>query len=80
MNPEKFTWELHISKLCYAISEVWNWNTNRPFPRFKEFGRCPANRLPVKPKDRGEAVMLLDTETGDLFWLHALSDKDMGVT
>lgn len=80
MNSAKFTWEKYCSQVGFSLCEAWDLETNRPKPGFTELGRCLASSLVVRPRDEGEAVMLRHDETGDEFWLHALSDAAMGIS
>lgn len=79
MNSSKFTWEKYIGNSGYSSSEVWNFRTNRPQTIVEEIGRCSASSLMVRPRQNGEAVMLRVKETNEEFWMHVLSDKEMGV-
>ena len=79
MNSAKFTWDKYCSQVGFSLFEVWDATTNRPKPEFEEIGRCPASSLVVRPRNEGEGVMLRHKDSGDEFWLHALSDKAMGI-
>ena len=79
MNSARFTFDNYASTVGYSLCEAWDLRTNRPASKFEEIGRCPASSLVVRPREKGDAVMLRCIETGDEFWIHALSDRDMGI-
>ena len=79
MNSAKFTWEKYAAQVGFSLWECWDMTTNRPKPEFEEVGRCSAKTLVVRPRDAGEGVMLRHRESGDEFWLHAVSDDTMGL-
>lgn len=79
MNSAKFTYDKYCSKVGFTNAECWDFYTNRPTKGFKEIGRCKASELVVRPRLEGFAAMIEHEESGETFWIHVLSDEDMGI-
>lgn len=71
INPEKFLFELYIGRLGYSVNQVID-SREQVKPGFKLLGYCEARRLPVRPRNKGYAIMVEDTQLPEqtTFWLH----------
>lgn len=72
ISPEKFIWEKYISKNAVSTSEIFGpWINGMPTfrPEVAVVGFCPANRLAVRPRNSGYAVMVV-LEDGLEVWCH----------
>jgi hypothetical protein len=79
MNSAKFAWENYCINVGFTNMECWDFYTNRAKKGFREVGRCDAKSLVVRPRTEGFAAMIEHEESGECFWIHVLSDYDMGI-
>lgn len=76
ISPERFTWERYISHFCYSIGQVYD-HTGAFCPDVEVIGFCAANRLSVRPRTLGRAVMVRFPETDETFWCHYVTVADL---
>jgi hypothetical protein len=73
ISPSLFNWESYLSKRGYSGADLFtNWRQGRDFkinPEFKIIGWCPSNRLTIRPRTTGKAIMLEDS-FGEKVWAH----------
>ena len=68
ISPEKFLFEIYIARVGFAVNQVID-EFDTPKKGFTVLGYCDANRLKVRPRTEGYALML-ESEDGEKFWLH----------
>lgn len=77
ISPELFIWDSYLSKQGYSgvdLFENWfeNWfeGTNlKVRSEFTVIGWCPSNRLRVRPRAIGKAILVEDS-FGNKVWAH----------
>jgi hypothetical protein len=68
LNADLFTWEKSCLKVGFSsyslVDDDW-----KPLPGWTIVGVCDANKLTIRPKPDGKAMML-EAEDGEQVWLH----------
>lgn len=65
LPASKFTWQNYIANSWIEIEDAWNFKTNKIRFGYIEIGRIKANKLNVKPRERGWAVMVEKVKQAD---------------
>ena len=71
ISPTKFVWEKYISKVGYSQLDIITPDFKRLCPGWRIVGWCPANRLAIRNRSEGKAIMV-ESEDGEQAWLHCL--------
>lgn len=73
ISPELFVWSSYLSRQGYSGADLFeNWSEGKNYRVRSEFtiiGWCPSNRLQVRPRTTGKAILVEDS-FGNKVWAH----------
>lgn len=69
LNPEKFSFELYVGRQAISYLEIYDFSGCGLKPGVKLLGYCKADRLRVRPRTEGYAIMI-ELEDGTICWTH----------
>ena len=71
LNSSLFTWDNYCGQLGYSVLKVFDHRDNEIINSdYILEGWCYANTLQIRSREEGIAIMLLNIESGEHFWLH----------
>lgn len=74
IDSSNFTWDRYCGVVGIPIISIFDNPAALYNPQYKAIGWCRADKLPVRPRSQGIAIMFIEKTDEELFWTH-VSDE-----